>query len=99
MDLGPLGRKRISRQHHQMLPAIQTADPAIGAVVGLQSRCVTLVPDGSFNVCRLQLAVPAENSPLTADEQERAIDSSSARRVEFGNADRNIDPRSFGGGA
>ena len=90
MDLCPLRRDCVTRQHHLVLPAVEPTDTGIRPFVNLQTRRVAFAPHRALGVGRLELAVTAQDLALASDEQKRAVHGAARSGVEFGDTDNNI---------
>src|SRR5690242_5685445 len=91
MDLRALRRQRITRQHGVVLPAVQTADPAIRTLVDLQANGVAVSPNRALVKGRLDLAMTAKNTPFIPDEEESAVDAAARDAVALSHTDHDID--------
>ena len=76
-----------------MLPTIQTADAAIGALVYIEAYRIAFTPHDVLGMGRLEFPMASQDATLTSDKQQRAIGRAACLRITFNDTDDHVDAR------
>ena len=91
MNLCALRHERIGGQQHHVLPTVQAADAAIGALINGKSKSIPLPPNGALAIGGFEFTVATQNFSVAADKQESALHGPVRPGIKFDNPNGHID--------